>query len=161
MNALKTLCCSQISPNMIQIKVLLLLAVLVIANCTTVPEQPSSQPAADPTTANPVPEVSKEPVKQPHTHEEHPADDPDHSDHPGHENDPKPVKEPKHHEDDHDHDEKGDDGHDHKQHAEQLEVKKENPEEKPKPTQAEEVKEIDNETQEARFKRGLWRRRLD
>ncbi|GFY64553.1 uncharacterized protein TNIN_107251 [Trichonephila inaurata madagascariensis] len=144
----------------IQIKVFLLLAVAFVVNCSTIPEQPtSSQQPADPTT-NPPKDVTEEPLKKPHTHEEHPADNPDHSDHPGHENDPKPVKEAKHHGGDHDHSEKASDGHDHSQH-EQPEVKPDIQEETAKIIPVEEVKEIENETQEARFKRGLWRRRFD
>ncbi|GFQ98641.1 hypothetical protein TNCT_238701 [Trichonephila clavata] len=145
---------------LIQIKVFLLLAVAFVVNCSTIPEQPSSSPEPADPTVTPPKDASEEPLKQPHTHEEHPAEDPDHSDHPGHENDPKPVKEAKHHGGDHDHSEKSSDGHDHSQH-EQPEVKPDIQEEKAKTTPAEEVKESDNETQEARFKRGLWRRRLD
>ncbi|GIY83890.1 hypothetical protein CDAR_224091 [Caerostris darwini] len=144
---------------MIPVKVLFLLAVVVIANCSTVPEQASSQSPADPSTANPVSVDSGETTRKPHTHEEHPVDDPDHSDHPGHENDAAPSIKPKHHEGDHDHstDDKVDDGHDHSQHDQEIKDQ----EEKVKPTKVEEVKDTDNDTQESRFKRGLWRRRLD
>ncbi|GFU54392.1 hypothetical protein NPIL_471121 [Nephila pilipes] len=144
----------------IQIKVFLLLAVALVVNCSTIPAQPSSQQPTDPTPNPPKDIVSEEHVKQPHTHEEHPANDLDHSDHEGHANSPKPVKEAKHHGGDHDHSENGSDGHDHSHH-ETPEVKVDEQEEKPKIILADEVKESDNETQEARFKRGLWRRRLD